>query len=144
MNVPKKMRAMLLEAQHQPLKLAEVPVPQPGAGQVLIKVHTCGVCRTDLHVLDGDLTEPKLPLILGHQIVGTVVQLGAGVDRFALGQRIGVPWLGYTDGTCRYCLRGQENLCDHPEFTGYTLDGGYAEYAVADQRYCFPLARILQ
>ena len=139
MNIPKVMRAMLLEAQHQPLKLAEVPVPQPGAGQVLIKVHTCGVCRTDLHVLDGDLTEPKLPLILGHQMVGTVVQLGERVDRFTLGQRIGVPWLGYTDGTCRYCLRGQENLCDHPEFTGYTLDGGYAEFAVADQRYCFPL-----
>jgi len=139
MSVPKKMRAMLLEAQHQSLKLAEVPVPPPGAGQVLIKVNTCGVCRTDLHVLDGDLTEPKLPLILGHQIVGTVVQLGAGVDRFALGQRIGVPWLGYTDGTCRYCLRGQENLCDNPKLTGYTLDGGYAEYAVADQRYCFPL-----
>ncbi len=139
MDVPNKMRAMLFTGQHQPLKLVEVPVPVAGAGQVLIKVHTCGVCRTDLHVLDGDLTEPKLPLILGHQIVGTVVSLGAGVDRFALGQRIGVPWLGYTDGTCRYCLRGQENLCDHPEFTGYTLDGGYAEYAVADQRYGFPL-----
>jgi len=139
MNIPKVMRAMLLESQRQPLKLVEVPVPQPLAGQALIKVHTCGVCRTDLHVLDGDLTEPKLPLILGHQIVGTVVGLGAGVDRFALGQRIGVPWLGYTDGTCRYCVRGQENLCDHPEFTGYTLDGGYAEYAVADQRYCFSL-----
>ena len=139
MNIPKVMRAMLLESQRQPLKLAEVPVPQPLAGQALIKVHTCGVCRTDLHVLNGDLTEPKLPLILGHQIVGTVVGLGAGVDRFALGQRIGVPWLGYTDGTCRYCLRGQENLCNHPEFTGYTLDGGYAEYAVADQRYCFSL-----
>jgi propanol-preferring alcohol dehydrogenase len=139
MNIPNKMRAMLLSEQHKPLKLAEVPVPVPGPGQVLIKVHTCGVCRTDLHVLDGDLTEPKLPLILGHQIVGSVVSLGAGVERFTLGQRIGVPWLGYTDGTCRYCLRGQENLCDHPEFTGYTLDGGYAEYAVADQRYCFPL-----
>ena len=139
MNIPKVMRAMLLESQRQPLKLVEVPVPQPLAGQALIKVHTCGVCRTDLHVLDGDLTEPKLPLILGHQIVGTVVGLGAGADRFALGQRIGVPWLGYTDGTCRYCVRGQENLCDHPEFTGYTLDGGYAEYAVADQRYCFSL-----
>lgn len=139
MNIPKVMRAMLLESPRQPLKLAEVPVPRPGEGQVLLKVQTCGVCRTDLHVLDGDLTEPKLPLILGHQIVGTVVQLGAGVDRFTLGQRIGVPWLGYTDGSCRYCLRGQENLCDHPEFTGYTLDGGYAEFAVADQRYCFPL-----
>jgi len=139
MNIPKVMRAMLLEEQRQPLKLAEVPVPQPAPDQVMIKVHTCGVCRTDLHILDGDLTEPKLPLILGHQIVGTVAQLGAGVDRFTLGQRIGVPWLGYTDGTCRYCLRGQENLCDNPKFTGYTLDGGYAEYAVADQRYCFPL-----
>jgi propanol-preferring alcohol dehydrogenase len=138
MNIPKNMRAMLLESQRQPLKLVEVPVPQPGKGQVLLQVHTCGVCRTDLHVLDGDLAEPKLPLILGHQIVGTVVQLGEGVNRFTLGQRIGVPWLGCTDGTCRYCLRGQENLCDHPEFIGYTLDGGYAEYAVADQRYCFP------
>jgi len=140
MNIPLKMRAMLLETQHQPLKLVEVPVPKPGPGQVLIKVSTCGVCRTDLHVLDGDLTEPKLPLILGHQIVGTVVQLGEEVDRFTQGQRIGVPWLGYTDGTCCYCQRGQENLCDNPEFTGYTLDGGYAEYAVADQRYCFRLS----
>jgi propanol-preferring alcohol dehydrogenase len=139
MNIPEKMRAMVLEAQRQPLKLAEVPVPKPGTGQVLIKVHTCGVCRTDLHVLDGDLMEPKLPLILGHQIVSTVVKPGEGADRFRIGQRIGVPWLGYTDGTCRYCQRGQENLCDHPEFTGYTLDGGFAEYAVADQRYCFPL-----
>ncbi len=139
MDIPKKMRAMLLSAQRQPLALAEVPVPQPEAGQVLVKVHTCGVCRTDLHVMDGDLNEPKLPLILGHQIVGSVVSLGQRVERFSLGQRIGVPWLGYTDGTCRYCLRGQENLCDHPQFTGYTLDGGYAEYAVADQRYCFPL-----
>ncbi len=139
MDIPEKMRAMLLKAQRQPLELAEVPVPEARAGQVLVKVHTCGVCRTDLHVLDGDLPDPKLPLILGHQIVGTVVGLGEGVSRFSLGQRIGVPWLGYTDGTCRYCLRGQENLCDHPQFTGYTLDGGYAEYAVADQRYCFPL-----
>lgn len=139
MNTPPVMRAMLLERQREPLKLAEMPVPQPGEGQVLVKVSVCGVCRTDLHVLDGDLSDPKLPLILGHQIVGKVIALGAGVDRFALGQRIGVPWLGYTDGTCRYCLRGQENLCDHPEFTGYTLDGGFAEYAVADQRYCFSL-----
>jgi propanol-preferring alcohol dehydrogenase len=139
MEIPKKMRAMLLEKQRQPLKLAEVAVPHPKPEQVLIRVNTCGVCRTDLHVLDGDLTEPKLPLILGHQIVGTVAQLGEGVDQFSLGERIGVPWLGYTDGTCTYCLRGQENLCDHPEFTGYTLDGGYAEYTVADQRYCFSL-----
>jgi propanol-preferring alcohol dehydrogenase len=133
------MKAMLLEKQRQPLKLAQVPVPVPGSNQVLLKISACGVCRTDLHVLDGDLTEPKLPLILGHQIVGTVVGMGVGVDRFDPGQRIGVPWLGYTDGTCLYCQRGQENLCDHPEFTGYTLDGGFAEYAVADQRYCFPL-----
>jgi propanol-preferring alcohol dehydrogenase len=139
MDTPKTMRAMLLEKQRQPLKLAEVPVPQPGPRQVLIRVHTCGVCRTDLHVLDGDLNEPKLPLILGHQIVGTVVRVGEEVNKFSPDQRIGVPWLGYTDGTCRYCRRGQENLCDHPEFTGYTLDGGYAEYTVADQRYCFPL-----
>ncbi len=139
MDIPNKMRAMLLNEQHKPLQLTEVAVPQPGVGQVLVQVHTCGVCRTDLHVLDGDLSEPKLPLILGHQIVGSVVTLGEGVTRFNLGQRIGVPWLGYTDGTCRYCQRGQENLCDHPQFTGYTLDGGYAEYAVADQRYCFPL-----
>ena len=139
MKIPPVMRAMLLERQREPLNLVELPVPQPAQGQVLVRVHACGVCRTDLHVLDGDLTEPRLPLILGHQIVGTVAAVGAGVDRFALGQRIGVPWLGYTDGTCRYCLRGQENLCDHPEFTGYTLDGGFAEYATADQRYCFPL-----
>jgi propanol-preferring alcohol dehydrogenase len=139
MDIPNTMRAMLLTEQREPLIPAEVPVPRPGEGQVLVKVSTCGVCRTDLHVLDGDLTEPKLPLILGHQIVGTVMWLGEGVNRFELGQRIGVPWLGYTDGTCRYCHRGQENLCDHPEFTGYTLDGGYAEFAVADQRYCFPL-----
>ncbi|HSB66772.1 MAG TPA: zinc-dependent alcohol dehydrogenase family protein [Anaerolineales bacterium] len=139
MDIPDQMRAMILEAPRQPLKLAEVTVPRARADQVLVKVHTCGVCRTDLHVLDGDLSEPKLPLILGHQIVGTVVGLGDGVVRFTLGQRIGIPWLGYTDGTCRYCQRGQENLCDHPEFIGYTLDGGYAEYAVADQRYCFPL-----
>jgi propanol-preferring alcohol dehydrogenase len=139
MEIPKNMRAMLLTEQHKPLVLSEVAVPSPGRGQVLVRVQACGVCRTDLHVVDGDLTEPKLPLILGHQIVGTVVQLGEGVSRFSPGERIGVPWLGYTDGTCIYCQRGQENLCDHPEFTGYTLDGGYAEYAVADQRYCFAL-----
>lgn len=139
MNIPSTMQAVLLEAQGQPLRLAEVPTPRPGKGQVLLKISACGICRTDLHVIDGDLPEPKLPLILGHQIVGRVVELGEGVERFTLGQRVGVPWLGYTDGTCRYCLRGQENLCEHPKFTGYTLDGGYAQYAVADQRYCFPL-----
>ncbi len=133
------MRAMLLEEPGHPLRATQVPIPQPNADQVLIKVHACGVCRTDLHILDSELKQPKLPLILGHQIVGQVVQMGKHVDRFHPGQRVGVPWLGYTDGTCRYCLRGQENLCDHPLFTGYTLDGGFAEYTVADQRYCFPL-----
>lgn len=139
MQIPSSMRAMVLEAQGQPLRLMEVPVPRPGPGQLLVRVHACGVCRTDLHIVDGDLNEPKLPLILGHQIAGSVVQAGEGAARYPLGQRIGIPWLGYTDGTCRYCLRGQENLCDHPLFTGYNIDGGYAEYAVVDQRYSFPL-----
>jgi propanol-preferring alcohol dehydrogenase len=139
MEIPKKMRAMVLEAPRQPLRAMEVPVPRPNPEQVLIQIHACGVCRTDLHIVDGELTEPKLPLIPGHQIVGSVVQTGDHVEQFSVGDRIGVPWLGYTDGTCRYCLRGQENLCDHPLFTGYTIDGGYAEYTVADQRYCFPL-----
>lgn len=133
------MRAMLLERPGQPLKIQEVPTPTPGSNQVLIRINTCGVCRTDLHILDGELSEPKLPLILGHQIVGRVTALGPGADRFKIGDRVGVPWLGYTDGTCRYCQRGQENLCDNPRFTGYTLDGGFAEYTAADQRYCFPL-----
>jgi len=133
------MRAMLLEQPGQPLRLQEMPVPQPGPGQVLLKVRACGVCRTDLHILDGELSEPKLPLIPGHQIVGEVVQAGENAGRFRLGRRVGVPWLGYTDGTCRYCQRGQENLCDNPQFTGYTLDGGFAEYTLADQRFCFPL-----
>jgi propanol-preferring alcohol dehydrogenase len=136
---PETMRAMLLEAPGMPLRAQEAPVPSPGPGQVLIRVHACGVCRTDLHILDGELAEPKLPLILGHQIAGRVVQTGKEVERFAAGDRIGVPWLGYTDGTCRYCRSGQENLCDRPLFTGYTLDGGFAEYALADQRYCFRL-----
>jgi len=139
MTKPKTMRAMVLEQPGRPLKWLEVPIPQPGPEQVLIRVHACGVCRTDLHVVDGDLPHPKLPLILGHEIVGTVVETGSRVRQFQVGQRLGVPWLGYTDGTCRYCRRGQENLCDNPRFTGYTLDGGYAEYAVADQRYSFPL-----
>jgi propanol-preferring alcohol dehydrogenase len=133
------MRAMLLEAQGQPLRLAEVPTPQPGPGQVLLKVSACAVCRTDLHVIDGELPYPKLPLILGHEIVGQVVRRGAGAERFSLRQRLGLPWLGSTDGTCRYCQRGQENLCENPGFTGYTLDGGYAEYTLADQRFCFAL-----
>ncbi len=137
----KTMRAMVLEEQRAPLREKEVPVPEPSQEQVLIRVLACGVCRTDLHIADGDLKEPKLPLIMGHQIVGEVVGKGAEVERFAEGDRIGVPWLGYTDGTCRFCRRDQENLCDNALFTGYSIDGGYAEYAVADQRYCFPIPR---
>jgi len=133
------MRAMLLDSPHTRLHLAELPIPTPGPGQVLLKVSACGICHTDLHILDGELSEPKLPLVLGHQIVGRVVQSGPGAQRFRIGERVGVPWLGATDGTCRYCLRGQENLCDHPTFTGYTLDGGFAEYTLADERFCFPL-----
>jgi propanol-preferring alcohol dehydrogenase len=133
------MRAMLLDAPHTPLRLAEIPIPTPGPGQVLLKVSACGVCHTDLHILDGELNEPKLPLVLGHQIVGTVVQNGPAAQRFQTGERVGVPWLGATDGTCRFCLRGQENLCDQPTFTGYNIDGGFAEYTLADERFCFPL-----
>ena len=133
------MRAMLLDAPHQSLHLAELPVPQPGTGQVLLKVHACGVCHTDLHIVDGELSQPKLPLVLGHQIVGTVVKCGSNAQRFQTGDRVGVPWLGATDGTCRYCRRGQENLCEHPTFTGYTIDGGFAECTLADERFCFSL-----
>jgi propanol-preferring alcohol dehydrogenase len=128
---------MVLEEPGRPLQLREVAVPEPGADDVLIKVRACGVCRTDLHVFDGELADPKLPLILGHEIVGTVAGVGSQVTAFRKGERIGVPWLGYTCGKCRYCNRGQENLCEHALFTGYTRDGGYAEYTVADQRYCF-------
>lgn len=133
------MRAMLLEAPHTSLHLANLPVPAAGPGKVLLKVHACGVCHTDLHILDGELAEPKLPLVLGHQIVGTVMQSGPGAGRFRTGDRVGVPWLGATDGTCRYCRRGQENLCEEPTFTGYSVDGGFAEYTLADERFCFPL-----
>jgi len=139
MDIPKSMRAMVLDAPGKPLRLAELPVPNPGAGQVLLKVLACGVCHTDLHILDGELNEPKLPLVLGHQIVGTVVRGGTGAYRFQVGARVGVPWLGATDGTCRYCARGQENLCEHPTFTGYSIDGGFAEYTVADEHFCFTL-----
>ena len=121
---------MVLDAPRTPLRRADLPEPQPGPGTVLVKVSACGVCRTDLHVLDGELRRPKLPLVLGHQIVGETVEDG---------RRVGVPWLGWTDGECRYCLAGIENLCDRARFTGYDLDGGYAEYAVADERYCFPV-----
>ena len=139
MTKAETMRAMVLEQPGEPLKWLEVPVPTPSPEQVLIRVHTCGVCRTDLHVVDGELSHPKLPLILGHEIVGTVVEIGSAVKQFNLGDRIGVPWLGFTCGACRYCLKGLENLCDNPKFTGYTLDGGYAEYTVADQRYSFAI-----
>jgi alcohol dehydrogenase, propanol-preferring len=133
------MRAMVLERQRQPLRPADLPDPEPGPGQVLISVRACGVCRTDLHILDGDLAEPKLPLVPGHQIVGTVVGAGEGAERFASGARVGVPWLGWTDGSCRYCASGRENLCDRARFTGYDVDGGYAELVVADERYCLPI-----
>jgi alcohol dehydrogenase, propanol-preferring len=133
------MRAMFLERQREPLRPAELPEPRPGSGQVLVSVRTCGVCRTDLHIADGDLTEPKLPLVPGHQIVGTVAEPGEGAERFAVGDRVGVPWLGWTCGECRYCLGGRENLCDRARFTGYDVDGGYAELAVADERFCFPV-----
>lgn len=131
------MRAMVLEAPSKRLSAMKLPVPRPGSEQVLIRVHACGVCRTDLHIVDGDLLSPKLPLIPGHEIVGTVIQTGDRVDRLSVGDRVGVPWLGYTCGQCRYCQRDQENLCDRALFTGFTIDGGYAEYAVANKQYCF-------
>ena len=130
---------MLLERQREPLRMAELPVPEPGPGELRVQVHACGVCRTDLHIADGELTEPKLPLVPGHQIVGTVDELGEGAERFNAGDRVGIPWLGWTDGTCRYCRSGRENLCDQARFTGYDIDGGYAEAAVADERFCFPI-----
>ena len=133
------MRAMLFEKAGRPLRKAELPMPKPGPGQVLIRVRACAVCRTDLHVIDGELTQPKLPLIPGHEIVGIVEERGEGADRFEIGDRVGIPWLGWTCGECSYCLWGRENLCDRARFTGYTIDGGYADYTVADQRFCFPI-----
>ena len=130
------MRAMVLDAPRTPLRAAELAAPEPGEGEVLIDVAVCGVCRTDLHVVDGELTEPNLPLVPGHQIVGRVASAGR---RFAEGDRVGVPWLGWTDGECRYCRSARENLCDNARFTGYDRDGGYAEAAVADERFCFPI-----
>jgi alcohol dehydrogenase, propanol-preferring len=130
------MRAMVLEHPRDPLRLEDCPEPEPGRGQVLVEVAACGICRTDLHIVDGELTEPKLPLVLGHQIVARVA---GGGERFEPGERVGVPWLGWTDGDCRYCRSGRENLCDHARFTGYDIDGGYAEHTVADERFCFPL-----
>jgi alcohol dehydrogenase, propanol-preferring len=133
------MKAMVLDAPGMPLALRVVPRPEPGAGQVLVAVSACAVCRTDLHVVDGDLTEPRLPIVPGHEIVGRIIARGAGAERFPLGQRVGIPWLGWTCGECRYCRSGQENLCPNARFTGYQIDGGYAEFIVADARYCFPI-----
>ena len=145
------MRAMVLDAPRTPLRAADIPRPEPGPGQILLRVHACGVCRTDLHIVDGDLPDPKRHLVPGHQIVGTVeataggarrdadARRGDGRPRFAPGARVGVPWLAWTDGTCRYCLSGRENLCAAARFTGHTVDGGYAEYAVADERFCFAI-----
>jgi len=139
MTVPETMRAMVLEAPGRPLELREVPVPRPGPGQVLLRVRRCAVCRTDLHLVDGELPDPRLPVIPGHEIVGEVVAVGEGGSRWRVGQRVGAPWLGWTCGSCRHCRAGRENLCNHARFHGYTLDGGYAEYHVADERYVFAL-----
>jgi propanol-preferring alcohol dehydrogenase len=133
------MKAMLLERAGAPLVWSEIPDPRPGDHEVLIRVQACGVCRTDLHIVDGELTKPKLPLVPGHEIVGEVIGLGSAVERFALGDRVGIPWLAWTCGECRYCRSGRENLCGRARFTGYDVDGGYAELTVADQRYCFAL-----
>jgi alcohol dehydrogenase, propanol-preferring len=133
------MRAMVLERQREPLRPAELPDPRPAAGQLLIEVSACGVCRTDLHIVEGELGDPKLPLVPGHQIVGTVIEVGEGAERFEVGDRVGVPWLGWACGECRYCLSGRENLCDLARFTGYDVDGGYAAMAVADERFCLPI-----
>ena len=133
------MRAMQLERVGEPLHAAEIPVPRPGPRQVLLRVQACAVCRTDLHVVDGELPDPKLPLVPGHEIVGTVESVGPDVERWSHGERLGVPWLGWTCGECEQCRAGRENLCDRARFTGYDLDGGYAEYAVADERYCFAI-----
>lgn len=133
------MRAMVLEKPQEPLQLQEWDIPSPGAGQVLLRVSACGICRTDLHIVDGELTQPKLPLVPGHQIVGRVGAVGEGVRQFKVGDRVGVPWLGKTCQHCRYCLKGQENLCDNALFTGYQIDGGYADYAIANEQFCFSL-----
>jgi propanol-preferring alcohol dehydrogenase len=141
MKIPEKMRALVLEKARSPLKEMEVPVPVQGPEDVLVRVHACAVCRTDLHVVDGELPHPKLPLIPGHQIVGTVVRTGQAVRLLKAGERVGVPWLGSTCGECRFCRAGQENLCDRALFTGYTRDGGYAEFVAANQRFCFAVPR---
>jgi len=133
------MRAMVLEKPRQPLVLRDVPKPNPEPGQLLVRVSACAVCRTDLHIVDGELPDPKLPLIPGHQIVGRVEAVGTGAEKFSIGERVGIPWLGWTDGDCVYCRSNRENLCDRARFTGYTIDGGYTEFTVADARFCFPL-----
>jgi propanol-preferring alcohol dehydrogenase len=133
------LKAMVLDQPGQPLRLKRMPKPIPAARQVLVKVLACGICRTDLHVVDGELRKPKLPIVPGHEIVGRVEAVGAGVGRFRVDDRVGIPWLGHTCGQCAYCRSGHENLCDAPAFTGYQLDGGYAEYAIADAAYCFSL-----
>ncbi len=134
------MNAMRLRDVREPLEPCDLPTPSPGPGQILIRVDACGVCRTDLHVYDGELRRPKLPLILGHEIVGVVVEVAEGVDDLSPGQRVGVPWLGWTCRSCRYCRSSRENLCEKARFTGYQIDGGYADYTVAEHRYCFPIA----
>lgn len=139
MDIPDKMRAMVLEKKGEKLKEREVSIPRLNPNQVLIKINACGVCHTDLHIVDQELTKPKLPLIPGHEIVGKIVRMGNNVKKFKVNDRVGVPWLGYTCGHCRYCLRGQENLCENALFTGYTIDGGYAEFTAAYQDYCFKI-----
>src|SRR5690242_1116045 len=134
------MRAMVLDAAREPLRRDDrIDIPQPSACQVLIRVHVCGVCRTDLHILDGELTEPKLPLVPGHEIIGTAAAIGAEVTGIKLGERVGVPWLGWTCGECAYCRTDRENLCERARFTGYQIDGGYGEYTIVDERFCFPV-----
>ncbi len=139
MDIPETMRAMVLERTGEPLVERRLPVPRPGPGQLLLRVRYCAVCRTDLHLVDGELPDPKLPVVPGHEIVGEVVAAGEGATRYSPGQRVGVPWLGWTCGECRHCREGRENLCDRAKFNGYTLDGGFAEYHLADERYAFPL-----
>jgi propanol-preferring alcohol dehydrogenase len=133
------MRAMVMTAAGLPLERRDLPLREPATGELLVKVHACGVCRTDLHVVDGELPHPKLPLVPGHEVIGTVAALGQGVERFKARDRVGIPWLGYTCGVCAYCRAGRENLCEAARFTGYQRDGGYAEYMLADARYCFPI-----
>ena len=133
---------MLLHTVGEPLQLQELPKPQPTDKQLLLKVHSCGICRTDLHIIDGELERPNLPLILGHQIVGTVEEMGSSISGFNIGDKVGVPWLGSTCGQCEFCQSGRENLCDKAQFTGYDINGGFAEYTVADARFCFPIPEV--